>query len=99
MGEGERGERAGRRLRRSLGLSGSHLEEGSKCRSAGDRVESGEQRTPTGNGFRAWLIFKNRLYLGEGVSTLRNYFLAPEKQVRGRVAEPGPSGSETPGLD
>lgn len=80
-----------------LGLSGSHLEERSKCRSARDRVGSGEHRTRTGNGFRAWLILKNRLYLGEGVY-LRNYFLAPEKQVRGRVAELEPSGSGTPGL-
>ena len=40
MGEEERG---GRRSRRSLGLSGSHLEEGSKCRSAGDRLDPGNK--------------------------------------------------------
>lgn len=82
---------------------GPHLEgENPSLSSAGDRAGSVEQRTrtrPLRKRFQSLVCVRNELYVGEGVSTFGNYFLAPEKQVWGGKAEPGPSGAETPGLE
>lgn len=49
-----------------------------------------EQRTrtrPLRKRFQSLVYFRNELYVGEGVSTLGNYFLALEKQVgEGRLS-------------
>lgn len=97
---GER-ERGGHRSRRSTGLFAVRFWWGGNPSLPQRRGQGWLQGTkaPHGKWFQSLGYFKNELYLGEGVPTLRNYFLAPEKQVRGGVAEPGPSGAETPGLD
>lgn len=58
----------------------------------GDRAGSVQQRTRTrllGKG-SSEPYYRNELCVGEGVSTLGNDFRAPEAQVPGGAAEPGP---------
>lgn len=52
-----------------------------------------EQRTRSlGKRLQSLVYFRNELYVEEEVSILGDYFLAPEKQVQGGAAEPGPLG-------
>lgn len=50
----------------------------------------GPARASSGKVFQSLVYYRNELYVGEGVSTLGNDFGAPETQVPGGAAEPGP---------
>lgn len=57
------------------------------------------QGTKDLQGKRFQSLFYKLIISGRGGVYRWNYFLAPEKQVRGGVAEPRPSGAKMPALD